>query len=237
MRFEPPRDTWPPGPWDSEPAERVDFTTQAGYSGLLHRNLMGGWCGYVGVPVGHPLHNHAYGQCIHGCSPDGPPERLGASTGDALLDKVLEAVQPLSERLYARGFRQWECTMGKHLSPQELLTCHGGITYADSCSERICHPGDEPLWWFGFDCAHGGDVLPGMLALHHKMAQEALAKGNADAFELWSNRPAWPWGESYKDVSFVMEETEALAAQLKEIEELGPFAYHAIKTGKEALDG
>lgn len=48
---------------------------------------------------------------------------------------------------------------------------HGGLTFADSCQlgeaedEGICHiPGEgEPdhVWWFGFDCAHGGDFYPG----------------------------------------------------------------------------
>lgn len=48
---------------------------------------------------------------------------------------------------------------------------HGGLTFADMCQEQsaetgkgICHiPGEgEPdhVWWFGFDCAHSGDLCP-----------------------------------------------------------------------------
>lgn len=48
------------------------------------------------------------------------------------------------------------------------LSVHGGLTYASVCDgdeERgICHVpepgGSEPLFWFGFDCAHAGDLSP-----------------------------------------------------------------------------
>lgn len=44
---------WPSGPWDDEPEDRVDFT-HCGFACLLHRNHMGSWCGYVGLPPEHP---------------------------------------------------------------------------------------------------------------------------------------------------------------------------------------
>jgi len=41
---------------------------------------------------------------------------------------------------------------------------HGGLTYSDRCAGHICHepaPGEPAdVWWFGFDCAHGWDVVP-----------------------------------------------------------------------------
>ncbi len=45
-----------PGPWDDEPdkAQWVDPTT--GLDCLIVRNKMASLCGYVGVPVDHPLH-------------------------------------------------------------------------------------------------------------------------------------------------------------------------------------
>jgi len=49
------RTGWPSGPWDEEP-DRVEFTTAAGYPGLMRRGPMGQWCGYVAVPPGHPWH-------------------------------------------------------------------------------------------------------------------------------------------------------------------------------------
>jgi len=41
---------------------------------------------------------------------------------------------------------------------------HGGLTYADHCSGRICHEvdGDDRVWWLGFDCLHSGDAAPKM---------------------------------------------------------------------------
>jgi hypothetical protein len=50
---------------------------------------------------------------------------------------------------------------------------HGGLTFSDFCQEGeedtgICHipqPGQpERVWWFGFDCAHWGDLCPMYLA-------------------------------------------------------------------------
>ncbi len=71
---------------------------------------------------------------------------------------------------------------------------HGGLTFADKCHEggRICHvpePGrPEHVWWFGFDCAHLGDVSP--------------------TYRLHSH-------DTYRDFQYVKEECESLARQLK----------------------
>lgn len=46
------REGWPAGPWDDEP-DKVQFI-HADLDCLLVRNHSGGWCGYVGVPEGHP---------------------------------------------------------------------------------------------------------------------------------------------------------------------------------------
>lgn len=48
---------------------------------------------------------------------------------------------------------------------------HGGLTFASKCSPgdestSICHivehGEDDDVWWFGFDCAHLGDLSPNM---------------------------------------------------------------------------
>lgn len=71
------------------------------------------------------------------------------------------------------------------------LAVHGGLTYASLCHGTICHeakPGDaDNVWWLGFDCAHYGDWSPLMLSLSD---------------------------ETYRDISYVMAETERLAEQL-----------------------
>jgi hypothetical protein len=85
---------------------------------------------------------------------------------------------------------------------------HGGLTYAASCQEgpeeaTICHvpaPGEpEPLWWFGFDCAHYMDLSPGMSA---ELADAGLP---------------WPGDrETYKTVTYVKAECASLAQQVAE---------------------
>ena len=81
---------------------------------------------------------------------------------------------------------------------------HGGLTFADHCADGkedgwgICHvpqPGREAnVWWFGFDCAHAGDVIPSMLK-YPEMAELAT------------------WGR-YRDFAYVSREVSNLAAQL-----------------------
>lgn len=74
---------------------------------------------------------------------------------------------------------------------------HGGLTYAAACQGPICHvPAegeDETLWWFGFDCAHCGDVDPESLTY--------LTGGYRDGW--------------YKNVDYVTHETKRLAEQLQ----------------------
>lgn len=52
------RSGWPPGPWDSEP-DREEWRSH-GMPCLVVRNDLGGLCGYVGVPPGHPHHGKGY---------------------------------------------------------------------------------------------------------------------------------------------------------------------------------
>jgi hypothetical protein len=51
------KSTWARGPWDEEP-DRVEWRVPEfpGLACLAVRGPMGSWCGYVGVPPGHPAH-------------------------------------------------------------------------------------------------------------------------------------------------------------------------------------
>jgi len=81
---------------------------------------------------------------------------------------------------------------------------HGGLTFANACSpggdeaKHICHlPGEgEPdhVWWFGFDCAHSGDLSPKM---HQRYGSLHYA-------------------ESYRTIAYVKSEIASLARQLAE---------------------
>lgn len=71
--------------------------------------------GYVGVPVGHPLHGADH--------------------------RIRTAALPTKD--------------GPPI-PDEVFDVHGGLTFS---GERVADSGegDDPDWWFGFDCAHAGD--------------------------------------------------------------------------------
>lgn len=88
---------------------------------------------------------------------------------------------------------------GKEYSHDDVsVDVHGGLTYADRCQAGggpICHvplPGEpDPVWWFGFDCLHLGDLYPGSYEYPTEVA-------------------------IYRDREYVRREVERLAAQLHE---------------------
>lgn len=52
------RSTWGRGPWDDEPEDRVEWRSR-GLACLAVRGPLGAWCGYVGLPEGHPWRDKA----------------------------------------------------------------------------------------------------------------------------------------------------------------------------------
>lgn len=89
----------------------------------------------------------------------------------------------------------------------EYIDAHGGLTFANKCrpseseDRGICHvpdPGEpDHVWWFGFDCAHLGDLSP---------CRASRDRNRFDEFE------------SYKTIEFVKAEIRKLAQQLAEAE-------------------
>lgn len=86
--------------------------------------------------------------------------------------------------------------------PEAVFEVHGGITYSALCQEEaqphgICHipePGQpDHVWWFGFDTAHVGDLMPAYQPLYESLRND-----------------------SYKDLDYVRAECAKLAAQLAE---------------------
>lgn len=87
------------------------------------------------------------------------------------------------------------------------IDVHGGLTFADACQEGkedgygICHvpePGrPAKVWWFGFDCAHAGDLVPGMA-------------DSAAEIQVLRER------DVYRDFDYVRAEVAQLAKQLAE---------------------
>lgn len=101
---------------------------------------------------------------------------------------------------------------GKHYNDVDV-NAHGGLTFADACHEggNICHvplPGEpDAVWWFGFDCAHSGDVSPGL--------EQTRRKVRADHPELAEFERSGMWAETYKTLAYVQDEVTTLAADLK----------------------
>jgi hypothetical protein len=89
------------------------------------------------------------------------------------------------------------------------LEVHGGLSFAHACqpheseADGICHvpgPGEpEHVWWLGFDCAHGGDLSPGLL----RKDLDWL-----DSLKVLAEH------EIYRPLAYVKGECARLAAQL-----------------------
>lgn len=109
------------------------WTTRAG---LTAHCVHGPWnrCGYVGVPVGHPLHGVDY----NATTPHLPTE--------------------CDEPIGKRGLLSCLTSRGLN-SPVMAFDVHGSLTHSGPIG---CIPGDD--WLFGFDCGHAGDGRWGSMA-------------------------------------------------------------------------
>lgn len=161
-------------PWWTED-NKVDFESE-GLRCAMRRGPLGAWCGYVGIPASHPWYGKSYNDVIKPTADMlGPRDPLDHGPIDVLCMGLL----------------------GK--SPEEelniclALRVHGGITYT-----RDHEPYGKPdgLWWFGFDCAHSGDLIPEFFG--------RLSYGN----------------DIYRTQSYVVAECQSLAAQLTKIAEI-----------------
>jgi hypothetical protein len=157
---------WDPGPWQDEP-DKIHWVDPAtDLDCLMVRGPVGAWCGYVAVTEDHPWFNVGYSSCTIDCDDD-------------------------------------YCY--KH-APEGQIEVHGGLTYSNFCQETndpaegICHvplPGrPDRVWWFGFDCAHAGDLGPQT----EKFFRERGISGML--------------GNVYRDRQYVEQEVLNLARQL-----------------------
>jgi hypothetical protein len=99
------------------------------------------------------------------------------------------------------------------------LEVHGGLTFAGPCQPHdlgdevhaICHVvedgEDDHVWWLGFDCAHGWDLMPHVRAANRRRYEET-------GDELWNDLNKNPRDETYRDQAYVTKEVRQLAKQL-----------------------
>lgn len=167
------KSTWGPGPWQRERdfAEWQDTTT--GYNCCIARHGSNGhWCGYVECPEGHPLRGKSYSERV--------PAPKGLRDRQVRVDEDLNAIQLLCASLHCNEDMS-------EAAPELFLFVHGGLTFSQGA-------------WFGFDCAHAGDLSPGLNATLRGMGMEresSLRLGNV-----------------YRDEAYVIGECERLAKQL-----------------------
>jgi hypothetical protein len=157
-------------PWWSED-NKVDFEAD-GLRCAMRRGPLGSWCGYVGVPKEHPWFGKSYNDTIE-------------PTKDMLGPRDSQDFGPID--LLCAVFSNKD--IEKEMPIGMAMRIHGGLTYAD---DRAPYSKPDGLWWFGFDCAHAGDLIP-------SFAEEDRSAARGDV---------------YRDQAYVVSECQSLAAQL-----------------------
>lgn len=101
----------------------------------------------------------------------------------------------------------------RHYNDEMLhsINVHGGLTFSGPCTKdgdeaaTICHvpsPGEsDNVWWFGFDCAHLGDICPAMDA-----RTKAIGLSNLRMKD-----------DRYRTVNYVKRHIAKLALQLNDL--------------------
>lgn len=119
-----------PGPWvdECDRAQWVDPATDLDC--LVLRNRVGAWCGYVGVPPGHPFHGVGYHEC-------------------ALSQRCGESFCP-----HSPGYR-----MDVHGDLTFSSFCHEGAGLDAICHVPLPGR-EPHVFWLGFDCSHHMDLAP-----------------------------------------------------------------------------
>jgi len=105
--------------------------------------------------------------------------------------KCLIVRQPESKHLCGYvGLPRWHPYYGRDYDDIDV-DVHGGLTFS---REGIGETWDKGFWYLGFDCAHGGDLIPGHTKFSKKLGLEL--------------------GEVYRNIEYVRKETMQLAEQM-----------------------
>lgn len=115
-----------------------DWTTAAGYRAVvLWFSKRNHYCGYVGLPPGHPLYKCGYSQ-----------------SADCLVEPAKQAMEkPVGKR---GAIPLLAAVMSGRFSPtpEHVFDVHGSLTYANGGNG---YPVEGDEWWLGFDCGHAND--------------------------------------------------------------------------------
>jgi hypothetical protein len=113
-----------------------DWTTESGLRAVVMLTKMGHRCGYVGIGTDHPLFGVAYNEQhpLLKLNMDRSVEKMGA------MQMLCAAAKPVEELN----------------TPEMVFEVHGGLTFSSYGSGT--YPVESNLWWYGYDCAHAGDL-------------------------------------------------------------------------------
>lgn len=219
------KEGWSEGPWHDEP-DKVQWQDEATrLPCLIVRGPGGNWCGYVGVTKGHPFFEVEYNDCPLGekCPERVPADQGGTQWCDHRAESALDAHGGItfsgkcaghdadewnkwrmymeSRRDEARKFPLGDAARDHKQWAAELFDFDAWRARMQAV--RICHLPEagetDDVWWFGFDCAHHMDRVPGYEAL-------SLARGQ-EPFILSKDAV-------YRDLDYVKNEVRELARQL-----------------------
>jgi hypothetical protein len=182
-------------PWETEP-DHLAFEADS-LPCVMWRNHYRAWCGYVGVGAGHPLFG----------LPMNHPLKLPPSWFEGRkLDQSVGPIDLFAHILSGANAIDDACPISL------AFQVHGGVSYAD---DHV--PDHEPdgRWWFGFDCGHAGDFLPGVPNINKMMTEmvESMPK------EVRETMRGIVFGHeaAYRDQQYVVGECQSLAAQLNAV--------------------
>lgn len=196
---------WGPGPWQDEP-DKLQWEDKAtGLACLIVRGPAGALCGYVGVPQSHPWFGVDYNQCtreskceetwcdhrpcveVHGGLTFADSCRAASADGYERSKQRIASAEQEAQKYPIGDSAEWLRTW------RPALATYDGYKAAVDAT-GICHvtSGEDKVWWFGFDCAHSGDVSP----------KYAVRYGRLDDYE------------SYRDLDYVKRQVTGLAQQL-----------------------
>jgi hypothetical protein len=132
-------------PWETEP-ENANWTDdRTRLPCAMRRGPVGAWCGYVGLPNDHPLSGKSYNDIV--------PVAKAVLERTVNVDSV-GVINLFCASLHASDFEQGRLPLSL------ALDCHGGLTFSGSPPWL-----PDGYWWFGFDCSHSGDFIPGSAKL------------------------------------------------------------------------
>ena len=94
---------------------------------------------------------------------------------------------------------------------EQNVEVHWGLTYSGHCAGDICHEPKEGepdnVWWLGFDCSHGLDLMPLLLAKESVL----LGAGRRKCIG------------KYRTMDYAKAETMKLAEQLQKLVKVSDF--------------